>query len=70
MKGFHMKKIADVFYYIALFIFMVSSIFCFIYEYLIWDKSTIPDYFFNLFLVPGLICLSYVGIYYYCIHKK
>lgn len=65
-----MKKIAGVFYYIALFIVMVSGSFGFIYEYFIWDKSTIPDYIFNLFVIPGLICLSYVGIYYYCTHKK
>lgn len=65
-----MKKNLKVFYYIALFIFMVSGAFCFIYEYFIWDRSAIPDYIVNLFQIPGLICLSYVGIYYYCTHKK
>lgn len=65
-----MKKLAKVLFYFALTILVLCSIYSSIYEYLIWDKSTVSDFSFNLILIIGVGCLFYIGIYYYLSKHK
>ncbi len=65
-----MKKIAAVLFYIALGIGMVCGAYCFVYDYLIRDRSAVPEILTNSILAAGLVCWLYVGIYYYFDHKK
>lgn len=53
-----MKKMNDIFMTISIFIVTIVGIFGFIYEYVIWDKSIVPDWLFNAFSIPGYIALA------------
>lgn len=57
-----MKKINDIFMTISIFIVAIVGIFGFIYEYIIWDKSIVPDWLFNTFAIPGYIALAILVI--------
>lgn len=65
-----MKKIFDALFYISIAGIIISGIFGFIYDYLIWDKSNFPDFIFNVFAIIGYICLIYAAAYYFLKRKK
>lgn len=65
-----MKNFFNILFYISICVVVISGIFGFIYDYLIWDKSVVPDYIFNIFCIPGNICLMYIIIRYFFQKKK
>ena len=60
-----MKKYADALFYISVVVVMISGFFGIIYEYLIRDKSIVPQYIFDLFTVPGYVCMAYCALWLY-----
>lgn len=48
------EKIATVLFYIAIVIVILVGMYCCIYEYLIWDKSAIPNIVTNIIVIIGL----------------
>ena len=51
-------KINDVIMAVSIFVVIVSGIFCFVYDYVIWDKSIVPDWLFDCFAIPGWIAFA------------
>ncbi len=52
------NKILNFLFFIFLFVVILAAILGMVYEYLIWDKSIIPDIIFNLVLIIGYISLA------------
>ncbi|MDD4824412.1 MAG: hypothetical protein PHU13_03965 [Acholeplasmataceae bacterium] len=52
------NKILNFLFFIFLFVVILAAILGMVYEYLIWDKSIIPDIIFNLLLIIGYISLA------------
>ena len=52
------NKILNFLFFIFIFVVILAAIFGLVYEYLIWDKSIIPDIIFNLLLIIGYISLA------------
>ena len=48
----------------------ICGVFGFIYDYLIWDKSIVPDIVYNAFAIPGYITLATLGVIYLIDYKK
>ncbi|MDD4482730.1 MAG: hypothetical protein PHP18_05900 [Bacilli bacterium] len=52
------NKILNFLFFIFLFVVILAAILGMVYEYLIWDKSIIPEIIFNLLLIIGYISLA------------
>ena len=53
-----MKRMNDIFMTVSIFIVTIVGILGFIYEYIVWDKSIVPDWLFNSFAIIGYIALA------------
>ena len=57
-----MKKINDIILKISLGIMLICGLWSTIYEYLIWNKSIVPDWLDNIFMIPGWISIALIII--------
>ena len=49
---------------------VICGVFGFIYDYLIWDKSIVPEIVFNCIMIPGYIALATLGVICLIDYKK
>ncbi len=58
-----MQKLFEVLNYISIVIVVICGAFGVVYEYLLWDRSWIPDALYNTVFVLGYISVAYIVVY-------
>ncbi len=57
------KKITDSLLYVSAIIVMIAGVWGIVYEYIILDKSVVPDLVFSVFFISGYAGLIYIIIW-------